>query len=56
MVIGTHRMRMKIRFLKPEYPVVGILEWLFDTAVMIFIFVLVFAGVYYLLDNFGSWL
>jgi len=50
MLLGTHKMRMKLRHLKPEYPVVGILDWFFDTALVLLIFCLVFATVFYLLS------
>jgi len=55
MLIGTHRMRIKIRFLKPEYPIVGFLEWLFDTALAATVFLLVFAGIFYLLNGVSMW-
>ncbi len=51
MLIGTHRMRMKIRHLKPEYPLVGFLDWFFDTVLTVAAFLIVFAGVFYLLTN-----
>ena len=50
MLIGTHRWRIKIRHLKPEYPFIGVLEWVFDAVVMAAVFLLVFGSVYFFLE------
>lgn len=54
MLIGTHRMRMKVRHMKPKYPMLGIVEWIFDFVVSASVFLMVFGIVYFLLMTFAG--
>jgi hypothetical protein len=54
MLIGTYRMRMKVRHLKPKYPILGMVEWVVDFFIYVVAFLGVFGLVYYLLTTFAG--